>query len=489
MTFYSYKQLFNSVQQKDIPIDISLAIKNDPANLSYKKLNYTITSDELPKIFNPLNHIQFPADVFNYWFYTDKNGKITSIITDPLDQAGCGSCWSFAAASMFTDRIRIALLKRYGQDAVVKSTFFQEVETYTGDIGFEEITKTINSDKVNLKKVKTRDRISAYSTAIFSPKLNLNVCDPNNIKTCIDATCGQEAVKIWRDSVMKGMSWGDIKKDLGDKEAALCVGCQGNLLVCPHILYTGNSKLVLPFSGTTTISQFPIQFAACIYGLTDYCPKGQLPESFKYKADYYVYDENIPEYIPDQNIISYEDLHKKGIYTHGPVTVCYGVYKSFMDFFYDKNNKKSIYALENFTDQDSESLGGHSIVVIGWGEELLYGRNVRYWICRNSWGTDWADEGYFRIEINLPKIGFENGIATILFADKNEKMFDGKHNDMMEFMQIRPQIYDYATYMSMITPPKKSNTILIIVIILIVITISIILVVYFSRRSNKSING
>lgn len=35
----------------------------------------------------------------------------------------------------------------------------------------------------------------------------------------------------------------------------------------------------------------------------------------------------------------------------------------------------------------------HSIIILGWGEE----DGVKYWICRNSYGPDWGENGHFRI--------------------------------------------------------------------------------------------
>lgn len=35
------------------------------------------------------------------------------------------------------------------------------------------------------------------------------------------------------------------------------------------------------------------------------------------------------------------------------------------------------------------SVGGHAIKILGWGEE----DGVPYWLCANSWNTDWGDNG------------------------------------------------------------------------------------------------
>lgn len=38
--------------------------------------------------------------------------------------------------------------------------------------------------------------------------------------------------------------------------------------------------------------------------------------------------------------------------------------------------------------------GGHGISVIGWDD------TEQCWICKNSWGTDWGEDGYFKIAYN-----------------------------------------------------------------------------------------
>lgn len=35
------------------------------------------------------------------------------------------------------------------------------------------------------------------------------------------------------------------------------------------------------------------------------------------------------------------------------------------------------------------AVGGHAIKILGWGEE----NGTPYWLCANSWNTDWGDNG------------------------------------------------------------------------------------------------
>jgi C1A family cysteine protease len=74
---------------------------------------------------------------------------------------------------------------------------------------------------------------------------------------------------------------------------------------------------------------------------------------------------------------------KDVVYWSGPVPSTMYVY---LDFF--------TYQGGVYERSSEEYIGGHAVIIIGWGME----GEVGYWICKNSWGTEWGEQGYFKIK-------------------------------------------------------------------------------------------
>jgi len=84
------------------------------------------------------------------------------------------------------------------------------------------------------------------------------------------------------------------------------------------------------------------------------------------------------------------------IMTNGPVEVAFTVYEDFLTY------KSGVYQY-----QSGQELGGHAVKMLGWGVE----NGTPYWICANSWNSDWGDGGFFKILRGQDECGIEDDVV------------------------------------------------------------------------------
>ncbi len=198
-----------------------------------------------------------------------------------------------------------------------------------------------------LKAPETYDFRKAYSNCVFTAR------NQGNCGSCW-SFAGTLCLQFRRCRAGKG------KTILSTQDAVSCetsVGyCQGN--------YMSSMMNYLVKKGVVKESCLPYVAGS---GKTLKCPtKCSSGETWsKIHASSYTSTSGV------QNI-------KNAVYNSGPVAVWMEVYEDFYNY------KAGIYKHTK-----GSSVGGHFVNIIGWGSN--------YWICENSWGSNWGESGYFRI--------------------------------------------------------------------------------------------
>lgn len=82
------------------------------------------------------------------------------------------------------------------------------------------------------------------------------------------------------------------------------------------------------------------------------------------------------------------------LYNNGSATAAFNVYEDFLTY------KSGVYIHTG----GGAALGGHAIKIMGWGVE----NDIPYWLCANSWNTDWGMQGFFKILRGVNECGIES---------------------------------------------------------------------------------
>lgn len=280
----------------------------------------------------------------------DCREKWPDLITGPLNQEDCGSCWAFAITTASSDRLRIA------------------------DPNHPELTRKI--------KYRSGNKIIE----------ELENFDPWHLASC-DLCSASPVGKLLKEN-----------KACGDS------ACAGQILQV-GMQYMRNKGLILT-SCDPHQHECVKDKSQCIYDCEGNTCKTYRPTFF------HQLDDSLAQELGTQR----GRFAQYAVMSDGPIVIGIAVYQSMMDFYSKPENAKKVYShkIKNAAKTD-KLIGGHAVVTIGWGTDA---EGTDFWLIRNSWGRDWADGGFFRIERGVNFIGCGDDVWASHWGDDCKTCID-----------------------------------------------------------------
>lgn len=88
---------------------------------------------------------------------------------------------------------------------------------------------------------------------------------------------------------------------------------------------------------------------------------------------------------------------------NGPFAIGYEVYSDFNHY------RSGVYKHTAIEDEFNAWMPiNHAVLLVGYGVEA----GVKYWVAQNSWGSDWGEDGYFRIARGRNEANFESSAVA-----------------------------------------------------------------------------
>ena len=138
-----------------------------------------------------------------------------------------------------------------------------------------------------------------------------------------------------------------------------------------------------------------------------------------------------------------EETVKNAVAAYGPVITGMTIYE---DFYYNYN-----YGIYEHVYGDS--VGSHAIAIVGYNDSLEDLNQPGYWICRNSWGTDWGetkngepnngnDGGWFRVKYGEIDISYNNNCLYFKdYVKVKQKSYTAKNDFLVGFAHNYPYLF------------------------------------------------
>lgn len=300
---------------------------------------------------------------FDWRLQKDNNGK--QFLPPVFDQGNCGSCYAVATAQMMSARFAIA---SNNDVSVVLSP----------------------QDMVNCGALFVKNSLKNPS---FNPK--------------------------FQELLNAGI--------LEDADEYSLEGCSGGLLI--------SSADYVVLQGLPTLTQVPYTSGQSgLSSVQPYCSNRSLLNVY-YGADVNQLTEgeeygipsqrvNLPQKTIDENCLSMQTA----ILNNGPIVTGLNIWADFELYpnLGEVYEWQSHYIVNGKLVQNTY-LGGHAVVVVGWGEAS---DGTPYWIAQNSWGTSFGLDGFFLIKRGVNEVNFEFDSMEVIpkTTNPNVSPVDGNQN-------------------------------------------------------------
>jgi len=95
---------------------------------------------------------------------------------------------------------------------------------------------------------------------------------------------------------------------------------------------------------------------------------------------------------------------KSALAAYGPLPTSMRVHEDFMDY------KSGVYSYTS-----GKSIGGHAVLIVGYDDA------EQCFIVKNSWGPDWGENGFFRIDYSELRSRVLFGLVTVAYYPQDDK--------------------------------------------------------------------